>query len=411
MTTAIVREMIAAPSASLRLTVLDRLDAVEQLRPAWEELLSRSSSAEPMLSPDWLLTWWRVYSPGSDRQLRVGVFQENDRIVGLAPLLSRRFSYRFGIPFRRIEPLGADVDEGDGVCSEYLTPICETRCEELVAHSLVENLARGRFGPWDEFVLPAMDGEAAMPDLLLAAFQANGIPAEKTRTDEVAYIPLSTDWDSYLKSLPQRKRYVVTRSLRDFESWAGQDAVFSKATTAAELEESKRVLKTLHSERWNVDGELGAFHAPRFSRFHDEFMARALEAGRLELVTLKVRGEPVAAVYNIVANGKVYFYQSGRSVNVPKEQRLGIVILSRCIRNAIEQGVREFDLLGGTSQYKSTLAPRQRPLVQVRAVKRCVVEGLRRFTDGGLVLTRRARQWLRSGFWALFPKVNEPCKP
>ena len=43
-------------------------------------------------------------------------------------------------------------------------------------------------------------------------------------------------------------------------------------------------------------------------------MPRLLEEtdGRLDLWRLVARGEPIAALYNIVYRNKVYFYQSGR---------------------------------------------------------------------------------------------------
>src|SRR5947209_17025046 len=106
-----------APGPPLTCAVLSDPAEVEDLRADWLDLLRRSAANEAMLGPTWLLTWWRVYGAGTGRALRVGVFREGGRLVGLAPLTARRFRHRPCIPFRRLEPLGADVDEGDGVCS------------------------------------------------------------------------------------------------------------------------------------------------------------------------------------------------------------------------------------------------------------------------------------------------------
>src|SRR5262249_17847604 len=130
----------------------------------WSALLARSSANEPMLSPTWLLPWWQVYA--QRRQLRVGLFHDNDRLVGIAPMQRRRFWYKPGIPFRRLEPLGADVDEADGVCSDYLNVIAEAGKEAQVAGSFADAFVSGAFGPWTEFVLPAMDGNHPMVPLL-----------------------------------------------------------------------------------------------------------------------------------------------------------------------------------------------------------------------------------------------------
>ncbi len=89
--------------------------------PQWSALLERSATNEPMLSPEWLLPWWEVYGRGSGRRLCVGAWYVGARLVGLALLQSRIYRYRGVLPFRRLEFLGADVDEQDGVCSE-VTP-------------------------------------------------------------------------------------------------------------------------------------------------------------------------------------------------------------------------------------------------------------------------------------------------
>jgi len=64
---------------------------------------------------------------GRGRELRVGLFHDGDRLVGVAPLCRRRFWHRPGIPMRRLEFLGGDDNEDDGVCSEYLRPIIQAR--------------------------------------------------------------------------------------------------------------------------------------------------------------------------------------------------------------------------------------------------------------------------------------------
>src|SRR5207249_1587193 len=100
----------------------------------------------------------------------------------------------------------------------------------------------------------------------------------------------------------------------DFQKWSGGTAVFHRASTPAELEEGKRILVALHHERWAAEGLPGVFRKPQHCAFHDAVMPQLLADGTLELVWLTVRGEPVAAQYNLVGNGKVYYYQCGRKI-------------------------------------------------------------------------------------------------
>jgi CelD/BcsL family acetyltransferase involved in cellulose biosynthesis len=125
-------------------------------------------------------------------------------------------------------------------------------------------------------------------------------------------------------------------------------------------------------------------------------MPRLLEEGALELAWLLVRGEPVAAAYNLVWNGKVSYYQCGRRLDVPDAVRPGVVLLAHLIRGAIEAGRREFDFLGGAALYKSQLALATRPLVQVRAARPSLREWLRRGAERGVVWARSVRNAARS---------------
>lgn len=386
---------LAPPVSPLRCTVLTDFAALEGRRADWLDLLDRSAANEPMLAPHWLLHWWRVYGATGGRTLRVGLFFDDDRLVGLAPLQGRRYWHRPGIPFRRLEPLGSDVDEGDGVGSDYLGVIAERGAEARVVRALADGVVRGEFGLWDEFVVPVMAGDGGLPTLLTEAFHAVGRPGACVTTSEAPYVTLPATWEKYLEALPSRKRRVIVHSLRDFDAWAGGAATLHRVRSADDLDEGKRVLELLHAERWRDAGQQGVFAAPRFQAFHDAVLPAWLADGALELTWLCVRGEPVAACYNVHWNNKVYFYQSGRKIDVPAKVRPGVVLMCKVMQAAIAAGRREFDFLGGASQYKLMFAATTRPLVEFRAARPSLVEWARHCAGRSLGVARRARNGLR----------------
>ncbi len=381
---------VARAEPGLRFTLITSAGALHELRPAWASLLERSPSPEPMLGPDWLHTWWQVYGRG--RQLCVGLFHDRDKLVGIAPLQRRRVWYRSLVPFCRLEFLGADVDEQDGVCSEYLSLIAAPGFEAVLARAFVRHVLAGAFGSWDELVLSAMDGSGTMPALLADECHAAGLPARMSTATEAPFISLPDSWDQYLRQLPKKKRYGILKAQRDLLEWSGGHFRFHEALTGAELSAGKAILTRLHGERWPGGG---AFAAPRFADFHAAVMPRLLAAGQLQLVWLTVRGASVAVQYHMVVNGKTYFYQCGRAVDLPPQQRPGVVLIAHMIQRAIAAGHREFDFLGGLSRYKMDFARQTRPIVQLRAVRACGREWLRqRLEDaaGWARAVRRRRQ-------------------
>ncbi|APR80568.1 Cellulose biosynthesis protein [Minicystis rosea] len=351
---------------ALTRSVITEAAELEALRPEWEALLARSAADEPMLSPLWLLAWWRVFGPVDGRRLATIVCRDGARLVGLLPLLVRTHWYAPGIPFRRVEVLGTGEDEADEICSEYVGAIAERGVEKTVAEALATTLAEGAIGAWDELVLTAMDGTTAMPGILAAALERAGLGAEVESIGSAPYIALPQTYHAYLSGLSSASRYLVTRATRDFERWAGGEVELRVAQTPAERIEGSRILFALHGERW---GGGGAFASPRFRAFHDEVMPELFARGALELVWLTARGEPVAASYGILWQEKVYFYQAGRSLDVPRGIRPGIALHAMLVRRAIEAGRREYDFLAGRSRYKRQLAPSARGVVRLRAVR------------------------------------------
>jgi CelD/BcsL family acetyltransferase involved in cellulose biosynthesis len=375
---------------AVHLELIDDPAALERCRGEWEGLLGRSGANQPTLSPLWLLPWWRVF--GAGRRLRVAAVRAGGRLVALAPLLARRHRYGGLVPFRRLELLGSGEDEADEICSDYIGLIAETGQEAVVAQALAGALVEGALGSWDELIMPRMDGETPLPRLLAEALAARGIPARVTAAGSARYLPLPRTWQQLLGTLTSSSRYLVKRSLRDFAAWSSGEARVLRARTPDELAEGMAVLRALHGCRWQAAGEPSLFDSAPFSRFHQAVMPALLAAGALDLRWLMLRQRPLAALYNLVWDGKVHFYQGGRAMDLPGGIRPGVVLHLDAIRGAIADGHREYDFLAGESLMKRQLGPRARPLVELRAVR----SGARELTR--LALTRgraRLRGWLR----------------
>lgn len=392
----------AAPALSLRIVTAG--DDLPPLAGAWRELLEASAAPQPMCAPNWLITWWQVYGRG--RQLRVGLFYDGDRLVGLAPLCRRTYWYRPAIPFRRLEFLGSDVDENDGVCSEYLNLIIRQDDEPRVIPAFAAALDRGAFGSWDECVLSAMDRDNDVAAALSRELSRLDARIETMPAGVAPYLELPRSWEECLQRFNKKKRRSLTYALRDFHAWAGPDWRLHAAETPEQLAEGLDVLIALHRERWQAEGRAGAFDSPRFHRFHERYSRLALEQRQLLLLWVTVRGRPAAALYAFVANGRAYFYQCGRTLGAPSKVRLGIVMVILALQEAMARGLAEFDFLGGAAQYKSLFTSEERPLCQLRLARRGLPEWSRTVARGTLHLARA----LRSRGASLLTRARKPIE-
>jgi CelD/BcsL family acetyltransferase involved in cellulose biosynthesis len=382
---------------------------LEGLHAAWGSLLNRSALNEPTRGPLWGLAWWRVYGQQDGRSLRVLAFTDGDRLVGLAPLLARSHLYAPGLRFRRLELLATGERQADETCSDYVGVMAERGREREVASRLARALIEGDAGPWDELVLGAQSGDDPVPSLLGDALDRAGLRVALETCDWAPYVPLPSTWDAYLQALPSSHRYLVRRSLRNFEEWAGAPARLERVTDPAGLRQGMDVLIDLHRERWSKQGRRGVFDSAVFRTFHESIAPDLLAAGALELGWLQARGEPVAALYNFVWGGKVYFYQSGRRVEgVPPSVKLGIVMHACAIRDAIAAGRREYDFLAGASRYKLELALARRPLMTLRVARPSWVEALRLTAECARGQARLVRDALRHQWPAVLGPREQP---
>jgi CelD/BcsL family acetyltransferase involved in cellulose biosynthesis len=351
----------------LDVEVVTDVTRLESCEPEWASLLERSNENEPTLSPDWLLTWWRVFGEQDGRQLRVAMFRDGGRLVGMAPLQARSHRDRLLVGRRRLELLASGEDQRDEICSEFIGVVAKQGAEEAVAEQVAAVVCDGALGTWDELSLPAMRGDTALPMLLARKLRERGLVVRAELTTGAPYVPLPVTWEEYLERLPSSPRALLRQSLRDFNRWAGGQEIYHRASTPDELEEGKRVLRALHEKRWTADGQPGVFRSKPFCAFHDAIMARLLAAGRLHLDWITLDGAPVAAAYNLVWNRKVYYYQGGRRPDLPAKVRAGLVLHAHAIKDAIAAGHREYHFLAGLTRYKMQLALALRPVVHVTA--------------------------------------------
>ncbi len=379
----------------LRTSLLTRGEELEGLREEWNVLLAESGSNEAMLSPLWLIRWWQVYGPLEGRELCTLALRRDGKLVGLAPLCRRRLSVASVMPMTRLELLGSGEKEEDETCSEYIGIIARSGEEQAVADAFGAALHGGDLGPWDQLVLTAMSSENVMAPLLARAL---GDATEYKVLGGAPFALLPESWEAYLAALSSSRRALIRKSLRAWEAWAKGPPQLRRVENLDDLEEAMTMLAKLHSLRWKEGGHVGAFDSPHFMTFHKGVMRDLFAAGALWLCWLEVEGEPVAALYNIVWNKQVRFYQSGRIIDVPKKIRPGLVIHACAIQEAIDLGLTHYDFLAGTTRYKMQLANNVRPLIELSLTRPSFAARVRGIESEGRALGRLLRHQWRDRF-------------
>ncbi len=107
-------------------------------RSDWNRAAADGRWISPMLSWEWLNSWWHVYgAPDTDRELYIPVVLEDDTILGALPFV--RHTVGPG-KIRRLEFIGTGEDEYDETCSEYLDVIARGNHEKAIVSAIRNTL-------------------------------------------------------------------------------------------------------------------------------------------------------------------------------------------------------------------------------------------------------------------------------
>lgn len=176
---------------------------------------------------------------------------------------------------------------------------------------------------------------------------------------EVApFTPLPPGWDDYLAARPGQVRSTITRGTKRLAK-AGIVARRRDLTTPEAVDSALDDLYRLHDARWGS----GSAVLDSWPGFAAALWAGA-PTGEVRVTDLvDAAGEVVAIELELWVGRRVAFYQAGR-IESHELRGSGTVLKAAVIREAIEDGAVEFDLLRGDEPYKADWASAQRRLLR-----------------------------------------------
>jgi CelD/BcsL family acetyltransferase involved in cellulose biosynthesis len=291
------------------------------LRDDWIRL--GEASGNIFASWEFSSLWWQHF--GSGRRLAATAYRnEVGEVVAITPLYVWRER-----PLRVVRLIG----HGHG---DLLGPICSRDDDELAVEALRLALGRQRYDVFVGDWVPA-DRDWAL-SLGARVLREAGYPI--VRLDDAS-------WEEFLASRSRRFRKAARSSLRRLER---EHDVRFRLSDRASLERDLDAAFALHRARFK-NHENCYFCGEKDEAFHREFAASALERGRLRLWILEVDGEPVGSDYSFRFADAHFAYQGGRNPAWDRES-VGSILELHAIRNAMEEGAREYRFLQGDESYK-----------------------------------------------------------
>jgi CelD/BcsL family acetyltransferase involved in cellulose biosynthesis len=246
---------------------------------------------------------------------------------------------------------------GNGyVGSDYLDLIVRRGCESETRQAFASALANKHLVlDWTQL----RRGSCAAAGVAADLSERNWSVSE-TVTNTCPFIPLAgISWETYMATLGAEHRYNFNRKWKRINR--EYSVQFEQVRAEEQCRESMDLVIELHNMRWRDRGGSDAFHTVGLAGFHREFSRLALKRGWLRLYVLRLNRQPAACVYGFLYGRTFYFYQSGFDPAYHR-QSAGLVSMGLSIKNAVEEGAEEYDLLHGNEEYKSHWSRESREL-------------------------------------------------
>lgn len=366
-------------------------DSFDSLQREWDDLLDRSVTKTPFMMFPWTRAWWRHF--GREAKLLILVVRKAGQVVGIAPLMVSRRAV-LGIPYRELEFIASG--RVPGVTSKGMSDRLDLLVDE--AHQaegtriLIREIFRLR-NEWDLVNLrpvPQTSPTIAQVRYTTEAKQANCLVMDCSVSP---YVPVASDWATYIRSRSLKTRNNYKRSVKLFTK--KQDIRFELVEDPATIVRLfPRILdeSVANSPLRQAGSDL--FYHANTRAFFVECLADL--GGRDVLkVFLLYKGETIIAhIFAFLLNRTLWDCNSGYNMAY-KRFAPGWNVRWRAIQWAFTQGLDEVDLLSGDHEYKRNLTE------ATRVDQRIVISGKKGLRIGLVVfITVTLKDWMRKQSWA-----------
>jgi peptidoglycan/xylan/chitin deacetylase (PgdA/CDA1 family)/CelD/BcsL family acetyltransferase involved in cellulose biosynthesis len=305
------------------------------LKPAWDGLLRESAADTIFLTWEWVTAWWAAYGKPGELWI-LAAFDEQDVLRGIAPL-RRETARRYGQTVSTLTFVGDGSNDSD-----YLDTIAARGYEEQVMASFREH--------WEnELHHGAVVLLNEIPETSPCLAQLRGFSESQGKLWTETEVPCGTvhlpdNWNGYLAKLRPRFRTKIRSVLRDLEGHP--EVQFGFCENGEEVRRMLPILFDLHTKRWAEVGKPGVFGWDKKREFYFALSELLLERGWLRFSWLKWNDTVLACQYGFAYQGKYFLLQEGYEP-ASEHWNLGIALRAWSIRKFVEEGLREYDFLGG----------------------------------------------------------------
>ncbi len=322
----------------MKATVIRDHAALEELAEGWNALLPPGGESV-FLTWQWLQAWLETAGRGVEL-LVVAVRDDANRLVAIAPFYRATATCLGLVSVRCLCILG---DQGVG--SEYSDLLVHPSRQEAALAAIADCLWE-HSREWDCIWLPKLAGWTGARERWQAC--AGGCRV-RSRERLFSAFKLAENVDVYCRGLSGNMRSNLRRQRRRVEDqfqlrlrrWQFGEDVLDVLDRFVDL----------HGRRWSAEGDAGAFaRHPGLRSFYAALCRGMNTTGWLRMFGLELGGRLAAMQFGLVYHGVYHQLQEG--FDPAAAPGIGNLLRLASIEACIEEGLRQYDFLGGFSEHK-----------------------------------------------------------
>ncbi|MEP2651747.1 MAG: GNAT family N-acetyltransferase [Paraglaciecola sp.] len=328
-------------------------DNLEEIQEKWSTLFD-ISSASPFHNIYWINSWLKSL-PFIPHLMEA---REAGQVVGLALFCERQKRTIFGTKLKQLWLHRFGEVDYDQVWIEHNDFLLAGKNTHFIRKAMLIYLKNNKT-LWDELYL----GMATENTVSEFSEVFNFKRIDICSPDFVVNLINKQSSEDYLKDLSKNTRSQINRSLKLLSQRGSIE--LKQARTTHEKNLFLTEIAKIHIEKWESTPFGSGFNNPIFKKFHCNVLHADTEGKHCRLYSLNLDNKPNAYVYIIKNNEKWYFYLSAIKKSQDNKVKIGLVIHTLLINEAITHGAKCYSFLAGDARYKRSMSNTSESLQQL----------------------------------------------
>ena len=318
--------------------VVTTREGFESLADVWGHLLRQNGEDSPFLTHDWHRC---CIEAEPSLPLRVVLVRSGSTVTAIAPLWLKRISFR-GLSTRAL----VFISSSETAQSDF---IVHPGAREEALRALLRHFAESRRAPWDVVSLMQWPSESVNLRVFTSLVEEGRVRSFSGISSVTIYVPIEGDWEAFWKS----RSYLFRKSRRGIQNRLNRSGEVEVVLLEGDrAEEAFSLYRAVASRGWKHREGLSLSSRPATERFLRCLSTTAGRQGWLMVWVLRIRGNPVAAEFDLSCGGRVYALRADFDEDHASYSP-GAYLEYHILKHLFERGYREYNAGPGREAYKT----------------------------------------------------------